>query len=346
MLPVTNGPEGLLAIPRRGLFVASSEVDAPDDNVRSTLSIFRLSRGEPQFPTLASTSTADGPIGWGALSALTADQQRPDRLWTVSDSYYSPTKLYAIDSRSGRRGPALITSALTVTENGDPLGIDAEGLASRPAGGFWLAAEGATGPTNVLLLLDRQAAVQRRVPLPADVAAGLGSRGLEGIAVTGTGRSEQVYVALQSPLTTDPPGIARIGRYTVATGVWTWYGYPLDAGSTVGLSELVAIGGSRFAVLERDNRSGPTAEVKRIYTVDLARAAGAGPLPRLTKTLAVDLLPALRASNGWVQEKVEGLAVGGDGRTYLVTDNDGVEDATGETLFVDLGPARRLFGRG
>jgi hypothetical protein len=34
-----------------------------------------------------------------------------------------------------------------------------------------------------------------------------------------------------------------------------------------------------------------------------------------------------------VQEKVEGLAIGGSGRVYLVTDNDGVEDATGETVF-------------
>jgi hypothetical protein len=43
-----------------------------------------------------------------------------------------------------------------------------------------------------------------------------------------------------------------------------------------------------------------------------------------------------------VQEKVEGLTVSG-GRVYLVTDNDGVEDATGETVFLDLGSARRIF---
>ena len=46
-----------------------------------------------------------------------------------------------------------------------------------------------------------------------------------------------------------------------------------------------------------------------------------------------------------MQEKVEGLTIGGDGRVYLVTDNDGVEDATGETVFADLGSARRVFGR-
>ncbi|GGN29439.1 hypothetical protein FHR83_007729 [Actinoplanes campanulatus] len=38
-----------------------------------------------------------------------------------------------------------------------------------------------------------------------------------------------------------------------------------------------------------------------------------------------------------MQDKVEGLAVAGDGRTYTVTDNDGIDDATGETVFLDLG---------
>lgn len=107
----------------------------------------------------------------------------------------------------------------------------------------------------------------------------------------------------------------------------------------------MALGGTRFAVIERDNRPGTFAQLKRIYTFDLRRTTGSGPLPVLAKTLARDLLPDLRADNGWVQEKVEGLAVGGDGRVYAVTDNDGVEDATGETVFLDLGSARRVFGR-
>jgi hypothetical protein len=34
------------------------------------------------------------------------------------------------------------------------------------------------------------------------------------------------------------------------------------------------------------------------------------------------LLPALAADAGWVQDKAEGLAVGGDGEAYAVTDND------------------------
>ena len=157
ILPVTNGPQGLLAIPSRNLFVASSEVDVPDDNIRATIALFRLGRDDAQFPQLTSSTVNGGPIGWGALSALTADQRRPGRLWTVSDSYYSPTKLYAIDTARRDDRPATITSSLTVTENGQPVGLDAEGLATRPAGGFWLASEGATGATNQIVLLNARA---------------------------------------------------------------------------------------------------------------------------------------------------------------------------------------------
>jgi hypothetical protein len=342
VLPATNGPEGLLPIPSRGLLVVSSEQDVPEDNVRSAITIFGLGRGGAGFPSIESKDVSGAPLGWGALSALAADPRRSDRLWTVSDSYYSPTKLYTVSTSSK---PALITSALTVTENGAPIGVDAEGLFARPGGGFWLAAEGATGPENEILLLDRNAAVQQRIPLPPDVAAGLGSNGLEGITANSSGQSEQVFVALQRALTTEP-GLARIGRYDVASGVWTWYGYPLDTGSGIGLSELVALDRDTFAVVERDNLPGTFAQVKKIYTFDLPRDPRNAPAPAvrpLTKTLSRDLLPDLRAGNGWVQEKVEGLAVGGDRQVYVVTDNDGVEDATGETLFLRLGSARRVF---
>ena len=56
------------------------------------------------------------------------------------------------------------------------------------------------------------------------------------------------------------------------------------------------------------------------------------------------MLPALRATNGWTQEKLEGLTVGGDGQVYAITDNDGVLDATGETVLLRLGTYRKVFG--
>ena len=134
------------------------------------------------------------------------------------------------------------------------------------------------------------------------VAAGLGSNGLEGITASSSGKGEQVFVALQRALTTEP-GVASIGRYDVASGVWTWCGYPLDTGSGIGLSELVALDRDTFGVIERDNLPGTFAKVKKIYTFDLPRDPRNAPAPALTllaKTLTRDLLPDLRAGNGWV----------------------------------------------
>jgi hypothetical protein len=59
----------------------------------------------------------------------------------------------------------------------------------------------------------------------------------------------------------------------------------------------------------------------------------------LPKTLARNLVPDLQATNGYVQEKVEGFAIAGNQNLYVVTDNDGLDDANGETVFLDLGPA-------
>lgn len=45
-------------------------------------------------------------------------------------------------------------------------------------------------------------------------------------------------------------------------------------------------------------------------------------------------LPAL---NGWVYEKIEGLAVSSNGRVWVNNDNDGVDDNSGEQYLFDLG---------
>ena len=60
-------------------------------------------------------------------------------------------------------------------------------------------------------------------------------------------------------------------------------------------------------------------------------------LPVVTKTVVVDLLPAMLATKGWISDKPEGLAMLANGDLVAVTDNDGVDDATGETLFLRLG---------
>ena len=60
-------------------------------------------------------------------------------------------------------------------------------------------------------------------------------------------------------------------------------------------------------------------------------------LPSVTVSVIPDLLPDLETTHGWTQDKVEGLAINGDGEVFVCTDNDGVDDATGETRFFCVG---------
>ncbi|MGH8567122.1 MAG: hypothetical protein ACREXU_03675 [Gammaproteobacteria bacterium] len=80
VLPAGVAPEGVLAIPSRGLLVVASEVDDAEVNIRSTITIYALESGPPRYPTIRSANRADGlPIPWGALSALAADRWDPHR---------------------------------------------------------------------------------------------------------------------------------------------------------------------------------------------------------------------------------------------------------------------------
>lgn len=315
LLPTTNGPEGVVAVPSRGLIVVSSEEELPDAGIRGSVQVYGIGHG--QFPSIVSRDE----IPWGALSGLSGTARR-NELVTVTDAVYSPTRLLGIDVAAE---PATITSQLTITKNGQPIGYDAEGIAVRKAGGYWLAVE-----PSLVVRLDATGAVQQEIPV---TLPGITSNGLEGIAESGGA----VWVAVQRAITGDPASIARIGRYDLTTGTWSWLGYPLDATSTgwVGLSELVAVDRDTFAVIERDNQRGPAAAIKKVYAFDVP-ATWTG-VPVVEKRLVKDLLPALRKDNGWVQDKVEGLAVAGNGRTYAVTDNDGLDDSTGETVFLRLG---------
>ena len=44
---------------------------------------------------------------------------------------------------------------------------------------------------------------------------------------------------------------------------------------------------------------------------------------------------------GWVQEKLEGMTIDERGNVYVITDNDGLKDNTGETYFANLGRVLR-----
>ncbi len=341
ILPTTPGPEGVLAIPARDLLIISSEADDAEERVRASVTVYGYgdayaqAGGRPAFPSIVSGDLDGTPIGWGALGALSADPGAPDRLFTATDGAYGPARILGVDLSAT---PALIDSELVVTEDGKPVTLDVEGIAARPDG-FLLAVEGEDGAGNELVEVGADGAITGRVKLPADIAAELGGQGLEGVAVDG----DQVWVALQRELKTDPQGVVRLGRYDRADESWQWFGYQLEStdveGDWVGLSEIAVHDGA-LLVLERDKLNGPDARVKAIYRVDIPTEGGVSgtAAPKvLSKRLVRDLLPDLAATNGFVQEKVEGFAVAGNGRAYVVTDNDGVEDANGETVFLDLG---------
>lgn len=362
LLPTGVGPEGVLPIPARDLLVAASENDSRDDKYRGTLSIYRRGAAAPAYPTIVSGDRAAGtPQPWGALSALAVDPADAGRGFSVHDSFYRHTRLYTLDLGATparidgeiplRDGAGrLAAAAPELVEDDGSVSLDAEGLAIRAGGGFWLASEGdgTVNKPNLLLAVAADGLIEQVVTLPASTDARQTSSGFEGVAAVGAGSAEQVYVAFQREWQDDPKGRVRIGRYTPADGSWRFFHYPLDAVTSpnkgwVGLSELVALGSDRFAVVERDNQAGDDARIKRLYTCSVADIepladpeSGTPAFPLLAKTLATDLMPALQATGGAVLEKIEGLAVLPGGDALIVNDNDGVDDSSGETQLLRL----------
>jgi hypothetical protein len=58
--------------------------------------------------------------------------------------------------------------------------------------------------------------------------------------------------------------------------------------------------------------------------------------------LLADVFDVLEEASISVPDKLEGLGVSANGHAYLVTDNDGVDENYGETVFLGLG--RRGLG--
>jgi hypothetical protein len=381
-LPAGVGPEGVLAIPGRNLLIAASEEPGVDDGevliFRAGLSIYQLQPRKPAYPNIVSANRRDGtPIPWGALSGLAADRFQPWRAYTVPDAFYQRARILALDVR---KHPAVIDREILIKDTYGLLGavdarfpertfvnddgtvnLDLEGVDLAQRGGFWVASEGDDSPEfpNLALRISPQGDIRRVVELPAETQARLRNNGLEGIAQAG----RYLFVAFQrewgvaddGAAGRDPEGKVRIGRYDLVTGEWAYYYYPLDAvespqGGWVGLSELTHLGGSRFAVIERDNQGGPSARVKRIYAFDVrgiepqpeAPVGTVPAFPEVGKALVRDLIEEddLTASGGLVLEKLEGLTVLPGGTGLIVTDNDGVDDSNGETALLRI---PRLF---
>lgn len=347
-LPTHVGPEGLLAIPNRDLFAVANEVD--EDGVRAHVSLYQFGADAPSYPSITSGMDPErhAPIGWGALSALAADPQDAGTLYAVSDSFYDEARIYTLDVAAT---PAKIASYAAV-QGASQVKLDLEGISVAADGGFWLASEGNPDKDmqHLLLKVSADGSVQEEITLPEALVAQSQRFSFEGVAEFEMNGETLVAVAVQREWKDDPKGLVKLAIYNPAEASWSFVHYPLDApksaaGGWVGLSEIVSMGGGRFAVLERDNQGGEDAALKQITTISLdgvTPAAHGEELPVLEKHFAMDILPALAQGSGWVLDKPEGLAITADGRLILVTDNDGVDDAPGETRLIDLGPASRL----
>lgn len=364
VLPASAAPEGGLAIPSRNLLVVASESDLRNVAIRAGINIYSYNTQAQKYPTVQSVNRADGnPIPWSALSALSADANNPNILYSIEDSFFGQNRIFTLDvsskpalivgetkimdsknvfATSGVNAglPAFTNAELAAMINADKsVNIDPEGLAKASDGGFWVASEGSgaaasAASMNLIFKTDNQGVIESVISLPAAVNALQTNNGFEGIAEY----NNSLYLAFQRAWGTEAN--PRIGIYDLASKTWKFVFYPLDAyssqyaGGWVGLSEITSIGNGEFMVLERDNRGGPDASIKRLYKINLQTFTEG---ETITKTLIKDIKPVLGGTTGHLLEKVEGTALMANGDVYIVTDNDGVNDHSGETQLINLG---------
>lgn len=339
ILPSGVSPEGLVAIPARGLLASANEADLGEDGLaRSHVMIFQAGTGSAAYPTLV----AEPGIGWGALSGLAADPAGPGRLWAISDSFYSAEPaIYEIDTT---QTPARIVKKTVVTRGGQPAQkLDLEGITPDGKGGFWLASEGRSDRLvpHALYNVNAKGEIKKEIALPAKLLAGETRFGFEGIAKDG----DRLWMAVQREWGDDAKGQVKLLAYDLKADTWGAVAYPLEpkGAGWMGLSELTFHDGFAY-VIERDNLVGEAAKVKKIFRValaDLQPSELGGPLPVVRKEDVRDLIPDLARWNGYVADKVEGFAIDAAGQGWVVTDNDGVDDSSGETFFWSIGPVGR-----
>ncbi|MEL6962613.1 MAG: esterase-like activity of phytase family protein [Pseudomonadota bacterium] len=345
LLPSGIGPEGLVAIPERNLFVVANEVDLIDDGgVRAHVMLFELAEGVAAYPTLISgVDDAGRPVGWGALSGLAADPEVAGKLYAVNDSFYGlqPT-IFTIDAT---QTPAAIVDATRVTRAGYPAQkLDMEGIVADGEGGFWIASEGRTDRTipHALYHVNADGEIDDEIGFPDELLNVEKRFGSEGITKIGEGEDMTLWIAIQREWRDDEDGFVKLVSYNPVSTRWGAVRYPLQpkGAGWVGLSEITAHGDYVY-IVERDNQIGQAAALKKLYRVPLGELQPSelgGDLPMVTKEEVRDFIPDLKAFGGYVVDKVEGFAIDAAGDAFAVTDNDGVDDSSGETFFLKLGP--------
>jgi hypothetical protein len=332
-------PEGVVAIPQRKLLATANEVDLVEDGLaRSHVMIYEMAEGTPSYPQLVSEDKDGAILGWGALSGLAAVPEKPGFLYAVSDSVYGgQPSIFTIDAT---RQPAVIIDKLAIKRDGaNAQKLDIEGIANDGEGGFWLASEGNSEKLvpHALYHVNDKGKIKEEIALPAGLLAGETRFGFEGIAIDGKGDDAVLWMAVQREWKDDPKGTVKLVSYKPSSKEWGAVRYPLDKAGEgwVGLSEITFHAGYAY-IIERDNQIADAARIKKLYRVALSELKPAklgGELPLVKKEEIHDFIPGLKALNGYVVDKLEGFAFDASGKAYAVTDNDGVDDSSGETLF-------------
>ncbi|MGV3548323.1 esterase-like activity of phytase family protein [Rhizobium sp.] len=339
LLPSGVSPEGVVAIPQRKLFATANEVDLVEDGLaRSHVMLYEMAEGKPAYPQLVSEDKDGKVIGWGALSGLAPVPEKPGFLYAVSDSVYgNQPSIFTIDAT---KTPAVITDKLVVKRDGaNAQKLDVEGIANDGEGGFWLASEGNSEKLvpHALYHVDKKGKIKEEIALPAELLAGETRFGFEGIAVQGTGDDTVLWMAVQREWKDDPKGMVKLVSYKPSSKEWGAVRYPLEPKGEGwnGVSEI-AFQGDNAYIIERDNQIGDAAKLKKLFRValaDLKPGKLGGELPVVKKEEAFDFIPSLKSLNGFVVDKIEGFTFDASGKAFAVTDNDGVDDSSGETLF-------------
>lgn len=336
LLPSGVAPEGAIAIPSRNLFVTANEKDFTEDGgVRSHVMMYEYQDAPATYPQLTSAG-ADRLIGWGAISGMVAGDN--GLVYAVNDSFYGyqPT-IFTIDTN---QTPAKIVDVLPVTRGGHPAQkLDMEGITLDGKGGFWIASEGRTDRMipHGLYNVNAKGVIKKEIALPAELLAVEKRFGFEGITLVG----DTLWMAVQREWKDDPKNHAKLISYNIETKEWgaVHYAKAEPATGWVGLSEITAHGDYVY-VIERDNQIGDAVVTKKVYRIPAAEMVPAKlgtKLPVVSKELVRDLIPDLQSNNGFVVDKVEGMSIAADGTAYISTDNDGVDDHSGETFFWSIG---------
>jgi hypothetical protein len=272
------------------------------------------------------------------MSGFVADPANPGTLYAVNDSFFGfqPT-IFTIDAT---QTPARITDATVVTRGGYAAQkLDMEGIALDGEGGYWIASEGRTDRLipHAIYHVGADGEIEAEIPFPAELLAVEARFGSEGITRVG----DTLWIAIQREWADDADNTVKLVAYNIETEEWGAVSYPKTDPETgwVGLSEIVAHGDYVY-LIERDNQIGANAVTKLITRVPMSEMVPAplgGELPVVTREVVRDLMPDLLSTGGYVLDKVEGLAIEADGTTWVMTDNDGVDDSSGETMFWSFG---------